>query len=78
MKTLLEYLKELGAVKASIVAGPNGKFISYELANGTKATLPVGKRSYEGTLSTFNVLITDEGQAIATINSYVEEESMTL
>jgi hypothetical protein len=78
MKTLLEYLKELGAVKASVIAGPNGKFISYELASGAKATLPVGKRSYDGTLSTFNVLITEEGQAIATVNSYVEEETMSL
>lgn len=78
MKTLLEYLKELGAVKASVVTGPNGKFISYVLANDVKGTLPVGKRSYEGTLATFNVLITDEGQAIATVNSYVEEESMVL
>jgi len=78
MKTLLDYLKELGAVKASVVAGPNGKFISYVLANGAKGTLPVGKRSYEGTLATFNVLITEEGQAIATVNSYVEEETMDL
>jgi len=78
MKTLLEYLKELGAVKASVVSGPNGKFISYTLANDTRGTLPIGKNSYAGTLSTFNVLIVDGGQAIATVNSYVEEESMTL
>lgn len=78
MKTLLEYLKELGAVKASVVSGPNGKFISYTLVNGAVATLPIGKRSYEGTLATFNILIADGGQAIATVNSYVEEESITL
>jgi hypothetical protein len=78
MKTLLDYLKELGAVKASVVSGPNGKFISYVLANDTKATLPIGKNSYAGTLSTFNILIATNGQAIATVNSYEEVESMDL
>lgn len=78
MKTLLEYLKELGAVKASVVSGPRGKFISYELANEAKATLPVGKNSQAGTLATFNILIADNGQAIATINSYEEIESIVL
>ena len=78
MKTLLAYLKELGAVKASVVSGPNGKFISYVLANDAKGTLPIGRNSYAGTLVTFNVLIAEGGQAIATVNSYVEEESITL
>ena len=78
MKTLLDYLRELGAVKASVVSGPNGKFVSYILANDTKATLPIGKNSYAGTLGTFNILIADNGQAIATINSYEEVESMDL
>ena len=78
MKTLLEYLKELGAVKASVVSGPNGKFISYVLANDAKGTLPIGKNSYSGTLATFNILIAENGQAIATVNAYVEEESIAL
>ncbi len=55
-----------------------GKFISYILANDTKGTLPIGKNSYAGTLGTFNILIADNGQAIATINSYEEVESMDL
>lgn len=78
MKTLLDYLKELGAVKASVVSGPNGKFISYVLANDARGTLPIGKNSYAGTLATFNILIADNGQAIATVNSYEEVESMDL
>jgi len=78
MKTLLDYLKELGAVKASVVSGPNGKFISYTLKNDAKGTLPIGKNSYAGTLATFSVLIAENGQAIATINSYEEVESIDL
>jgi hypothetical protein len=78
MKTLLDYLRELGAVKATVMNGPNGKFISYVLANDAKATLPVGKNSQAGTLATFNILIATNGQAIATVNSYEEVESMDL
>ena len=78
MQSLLSYLKELGAVTASVVSGPNGKFISYTLANDVKATLPIGKNSQNGTLAEFNVLIADGGQAIATVNSYAVVETVTL
>jgi len=87
MKNLVEYLKELGAVKASVVKGPNGAFISAtkegfvdrtttpELA----FTLPVGKKSVNGKISEMNVLFAaDSGQAIATVNQYEELDSMSL
>jgi hypothetical protein len=78
MKNLLEYLKENDAVKASKIIGANGAFISVEKADGSKFTLPVGKKSQEGNLADYNVLITDDGQAIATMNTYQEVESVTL
>ena len=78
MKNLIEYLKEQGCVTAQVVAGPNGKFISGIKADGSKITLPVGKKSQNGTLAEFNVLITEEGQAIATVNHYEVAESMAL
>lgn len=74
MQNLLDYLKEQGAVKASKVQGPNGNFITATKKDGNTFTLPVGKRSQEGKLAEFNVLITEDGQAIATVNLYEEVE----
>lgn len=78
MKKLIDYLKENGAVEASKVSGPNGAFISATKADGSKFTLPIGGKSQGGTLAEFNVLITDDGNAIATVNSYKVEERVTL
>ena len=78
MKKLTEFLKDAGFVSASKVNGPNGAFISAKKANGETSTFPVGKKSQAGTLAEYNVLITEDGQAIATVNSYVEEESISL
>lgn len=79
MKTLIEYLKENGAVKAAKVTGPNGAFISATKADGSKFSLPIGKRSQTGRLEEFNVLIAeDTKQAIATVNHYKEAEVMDL
>lgn len=75
---LIAYLKELGAKTAEKVVGPNGAFVSYAMADGTKGTIPVGKKSQEGKLSEFNVLIADNGQAIATINQYKAVDSIEL
>jgi hypothetical protein len=77
MKKLSEYLKELGAPRCKLVSGPNGRFVSYTV-NGTKSTLPVGKKSQNGTLEEFNVLITDDGQPIATVNHYEQVEELEL
>ena len=83
MKKLLEYLQEAGAKFIRKVNGPNGAFISYttdsrENSESVK-TLPVGKRSQNGSIKEYNVLITDKGQAIATVNEYetVEELAVT-
>lgn len=76
MKKLIDYLKELGYTSCSKVVGPNGAFISASKADGTKNTFPVGKRSQNGTLDTYNVLITPEGVAIATVNEYKTVESV--
>ena len=78
MKNLLEYLKELGAIKVELVAGPKGKFIVAIKADESKFTLPVGRKSQNSKLSEMNVLITPEGQAIATANEYAAIESITL
>ena len=77
MEKLTEYLKELGASSCRLVSGPNGRFISYTV-NGKQSTLPVGGKSQNGTLAEFNVLITDDGQPIATVNHYEEVEELEL
>ena len=78
MKKLTEYLKEQGCVKAQKVEGPNGAFIVGIKADDSKITVPVGKKSQAGTLAEFNVLITDDGQAIATVNHYEQLEEVAL
>ena len=75
---LIDFLRQQGAVTASKVVGPNGAFISYETKKGAKSTLPVGKKSQEGSLSEYKVLITDDGQPIATMNNYSVEETLSL
>ena len=77
MKKLIEYLKELGASSCRLVSGPNGRFVSYTV-NGTQSTLPVGGKSQNGTLAEFNVLITEDGTAIATVNHYEQVEELEL
>ena len=76
--TLAEWLRTQGAVKATKVRGPNGPFVSYTLADGARKTLPIGSNSHDGSLGEFKLLITDDGQLICTVNSYVEEESLDL
>ena len=77
MENLLEYLKGLGASTCRLVSGPNGRFVSYTIA-GKQSTLPVGGKSQNGTLAEFNVLITDDGTAIATVNHYEQVEEVEL
>lgn len=76
--TLIDFLRGQGAVTASKVVGPNGAFISYKNKKGAESTLPVGKKSQAGTLADYKVLITDDGQAIATISDYSVEETLSL
>jgi hypothetical protein len=78
MQKMIEVLKAEGFVKASLVSGPNGKFISAVKPDGAKTTYPVGKRSQAGKLEEFNALKTDDGQIIATVNHYEEVQAMTL
>jgi len=82
MKKLLEYLQDAGAKFIRKVSGPNGAFISYTTDSWDNSdsifTLPVGKRSQNGKLSEYNVLITDEGQAIATVNEYETVEELAV
>lgn len=73
---LTDFLKAKGAKSAVIVLGPKGAFISVTNTDNSKYTMPVGKRSQNGKLADFNVLVTEEGVAIATINDYKEVDSM--
>jgi hypothetical protein len=68
--SLVDYLKGLGCVKAAILTGPKGDFISGSKSNGERVTLPVGKKSQGGDINAMRVLITEDGQAIATMNNY--------
>ena len=77
MKKFSDYLKENEFVSAKIIAGPNGDFIAAQKADSSVATFPVGGKS-QGVVDIFeyNCLITDDGQAIATINQYVDVTGM--
>lgn len=75
---LIEFLKERKAKSVKKVTGPNGAFLSIIEKDGEVTTMPIGKKSQEGTLSEYNVLISDDGQAIATINNYQDGETMKL
>lgn len=77
MQTLIDYAKAQGAVSVKKVTGPNGAFIAMTLTNGEDLTIPVGKKSQTGSLRDFNVLIADDGQAIATVNLYETEEELS-
>lgn len=77
-KKLTVYAKEQGAVSMQKVVGPNGAFISCKKQDNTSFTIPVGKRSQNGVLSAYNILITDDNQAIATVNEYRVAETVTL
>jgi len=82
MKKLLEYLQEEGAKFIRKVTGPNGAFISYTTDSwensGSVKTLPVGKRSQNGNIAEYNVLITEDGTAIATVNEYETVEELAV
>ena len=77
MQKLIDYLRELGASSCKLVDGPNGRFIRYTIGE-EQSTLPVGGKSQNGTLAEFNVLITEDGTAIATVNHYEDVEEMEL
>jgi len=77
--TLIEFVKSQDAVSVSKVIGPNGAFISYTKADGSKHTLPVGKRSQNGTIAEYRILVAeDTKQEIATVNEYDAVETLTL
>ena len=71
MPTLKEYLTELQASKAQLMNGPNGKWISYTV-NDIIHSMPVGRSisSQSAMLNDMNVLVTEDGQPIATANVY--------
>ena len=78
MKKLKVWASEQGATSLSKVNGPNGAFISMTFADGSKKTIPCGKRSQNGTLDTYNVLETDDKNFIATVNEYKVAETIAL
>ena len=78
MKKFIEYLAEQGFVSATKVVGPKGAFISAVKADKSVVTYPVGHRSQNGTLQEYNLLLTEDGQAIATVNEYKSVQTISL
>ena len=80
MKKLLDYLEfnvndENHGIEK--VIGPLGNFISFTKDKWvTKESMPIGKRSQNGRLADYNVLVTEDGTAIATVNEYKVGESL--
>jgi len=75
---LIEFLKDQKAKSVKKVTGPNGAFLSIVDKDGEQSTMPIGKKSQEGALADYNVLISEDGQAIATISSYQDGETLQL
>ena len=69
--TMSEYAQSINAIDGEVVAGPNGDFVSFTLKSGRTATIPVGGKS-QGMDSPLEleVLIFDDGSAVATANQY--------
>ena len=81
MKQLIEYLKELGATKVKLMDGGNGRYIRYWTGTDESFTLPCGsseKSQSENDLSKFLILVTEDGQPIATVNKHQEIAVMEL
>lgn len=70
--SMQEYAQSINAIDGEIIAGPNGDFISFTLKSGESSTLPIGGNS-QGMESPLDleVLIFEEGGAVATVNQYV-------
>lgn len=79
MESLIDFLKARKCVTAEKVVGPNGAFIVAKDKKGNQIiSLPVGKKSQEGKLADYNVLETEDGAFIATVNNYSTEETLAL
>ena len=78
MKKLVKHAQEIGATSMSKVSGPRGAFISFTMADGSKQTIPVGKRSQNGTLEAYNVLETADHNFIATVNEYKVAQTLAI
>jgi hypothetical protein len=77
MKKFSDFLKENEFVSAKIMSGPNGDFIIAQQSDDSITYFPVGRKS-QGVVNIFeyNCMITDDGQAIATINQYTDVTDM--
>lgn len=80
MQKLLDYLEfnvnddNHGIEK---VIGPLGNFISFTKDKWkSRESMPIGKRSQNGRLADYNVLVTEDGTTIATVNEYKVGESL--
>ena len=80
MKKLLDYLEhEFTNENHGIekIIGPLGNFLSFTKDKwATRETMPIGKRTQNGRLAEYNVLVTEDGTAIATVNAYQVGESL--
>jgi len=71
MNKFIDYLRESGYVSAELVHGPNGNFVACINDKGLTTYYPVGGSSQEcKNIADFNYLVTEDGQIIATVNSY--------
>ncbi len=76
--TMSEYAASINAISGKIVAGPKGDFIVFTLPEGKESFLPVGGKS-QGMDSPLDleVLLFDNGSAVATANQYVSKDEVT-
>ena len=72
LKRCFKYLQDAFNLSLIIVEIRDFKFHPSEF------TVPVGKKSQGANLADYNVLIADDGTAIATINNYKDGETLTL
>jgi hypothetical protein len=71
MQTLIDYLRAQGAKKVEKLNQGNGCFLIVTKEDGS-FTMPVGGKSQDVPLSKLNVLIAENGTAIATGRNVLE------
>ncbi len=76
--SLINHAKSIGGKSINKVVGPNGAFISITLADGTKVTLPIGKKSQNSSIAEYSILVADDGGKIVTCNEYETAETLAL
>ena len=80
---LIEYLKNRYFISVTKIIGPDGAYISAKKRKMHKQMqyeelFPIDKCSQNGRLNEYRIITLKDGSVIATINDYIETETLSL